>query len=485
MDLLSLYHVGNEGAINLLEHYFEMSKPDAERALEIYKTFSKQTDRVVGFLNVARQHKNATRLEIPKLKHAPTGLTSSLEEYLNDPDFEINRRQYLAQKEAKKSGKASSSTKDPSPELSKLDINGTSAKSGRVPNPSQAQAPQVEPRGPAPDLIDFFESIGQNQQSMGSQPQPHFANDRTIPQYQFQQQPFQSPQGQELQSQGQSFSGTNPFANMMVPQQQQQQQQQHSQVPVQTGFTDFAGQSQIQSQQFSPNQNFAQSQASSFQQQPFVTGESQPFTLRPQQQLQQQQQPPFINGSQPFPQDQPQSYSSPMTSGILQPNATGSTNPFRQSMMPQPTTSGSQSFTSPSPISPSQSSQSTNPFRSFSPQAAQNGAVSPFPTSAPPSSASSFFSMQSLQSPQSVQSMPAAQPLQPARTGTNPFKSAPPSAFSSSATASPLKPQRTGTNPFRQSAFVNQQTGQGWQASQGTMGGLENLDTIPVFPRPA
>jgi len=46
-------------------------------------------------------------------------------------------------------------------------------------------------------------------------------------------------------------------------------------------------------------------------------------------------------------------------------------------------------------------------------------------------------------------------------------------------------PNPTGsTNPFRQSAFVNQQTGQGWQASQGTMGGLEQLETIPVFPRP-
>jgi hypothetical protein len=43
------------------------------------------------------------------------------------------------------------------------------------------------------------------------------------------------------------------------------------------------------------------------------------------------------------------------------------------------------------------------------------------------------------------------------------------------------------TNPFRQSAFVNNQTGQGWQNSNaGTIGGM-NMDAVPttnVFPRP-
>jgi hypothetical protein len=49
-----------------------------------------------------------------------------------------------------------------------------------------------------------------------------------------------------------------------------------------------------------------------------------------------------------------------------------------------------------------------------------------------------------------------------------------------------LQVQATGsTNPFRQSMFVNQQTGQGWQnAPQATMGGLEQLPTTQVFPRP-
>ncbi|KAH0164047.1 hypothetical protein KCU67_g5317, partial [Aureobasidium melanogenum] len=52
--------------------------------------------------------------------------------------------------------------------------------------------------------------------------------------------------------------------------------------------------------------------------------------------------------------------------------------------------------------------------------------------------------------------------------------------------ASFLTPAVTGsTNPFRQSMFVNQQTGQGWQNTpQASMGGWEQLQTVPVFPRP-
>ena len=486
MDLLSLYHVGNEGTINvlgkqiicnavrsliILERYFEMSKPDAERALGIYKTFSKQTDQVVAFLSVARQFENATRLEIPKLKHAPTSLTSSLEEYLNDPDFEINRRQYLAQKEAKKSGKLTSPSKEPSSEFSKLNLNGGSSKAFPEAKPSQATSSRPEVRGPAPDLIDFFESIEQKQQPMVSQPQQQFSNAQPIPQYQFQQQQFQNPQAQLPQATNQVFGNTNPFASMVTPSQ--------GQAPLQADFASFTGQPQTQNSQFSPNAVVSQNPTSPYQQQPFFTGQPQPFSNGI---LQQPQQGPFANGPPPFAQNTTQPSLPSLNSGGFQPMATGqqSTNPFRQSMMPQATPSSTQSFMTASPTQ-NQNPQSTNPFNAFPPQQTQNGA-SPF-TSAPPSSASSFFSANTLQSPQSVQSMPPAQPLQPTRTGTNPFRSAPGSTSQTPMT-SPLAPQKTGTNPFRQSTFVNQQTGQSWVNNQGTMGGLEKLDTIPIFPRP-
>ena len=213
-----------------------MSKPDATRALQIYKTFSRQTELVVQYLSVARQYEMSTRLEIPKLKHAPTSLTSSLEEYLNDPDFEINRRQYLAQREAKKSGKKASTPLD---KEVKVDSSFPSSK-------VSSTAPQIQPiKAPAPDLIDFFESIDDNQPTMPQQaaPPPVYNG------FSQQQQPFQSnafmPQQQAAFPQQnefvqQQYTNTNPFAQNQStgfgqPQQPPQQPQQPQ--PLQPDFT--------------------------------------------------------------------------------------------------------------------------------------------------------------------------------------------------------------------------------------------------------
>jgi hypothetical protein len=158
--------------------------------------------------------------------------------------------------------------------------------------------------------------------------------------------------------------------------------------------------------------------------------------------------------------------------------------------------------------------QSTNPFARSSSQPQQGqqafGAASGSP-----------FQGQ-VQSP--PQATPA--PLVPMATGTNPFAK----NFGGAqlqqrpaTSAGPLAPQATGTtNPFRQASFVNHQTGlyvpsylsflsgtistsmpcptnshahevitnsslyRGWQHNQQPIGGgLDQLQTTPVFPRPA
>ncbi|KAL9592082.1 MAG: hypothetical protein Q9179_007072 [Wetmoreana sp. 5 TL-2023] len=443
MDLLILFGIMNEGTINVLEHYFEMSKYDAEQALEIYKTFSKQTDRVVQFLSVARQYENSTRLEIPKLKHAPTSLTSSLEEYLNDPDFEINRRQYLAQQEAKK-GKTSapSASTKPAPKAQ------NSLPSRDLPEPKNttaAPAARQEPKGPAPDLIDFFDSIESNQQPMATQPQQTTSQNGL----QYAQQPqssvlptsIQSPFGQNGLPQQQQTGNLNPQNNPFVRIQNQAQK------PMQADFTGagFGG----------------------YSQQPLVQQQNQ-FAPAPQN-----------NSLQSFP-PQPQQFSTGQQPPDLNQPSQQSTNPFRQTSTP--TGISTASFANSSTMFSPLSRQGTNPFarNNLSGPVGQSQ-NSPF-TSPPPQQPSQPFSQQPPQPfPQS-----APQLLQPLhRTSTNPFARniSPPSAQTS--TPPPLMPNVTGsTNPFRQSTFGNQQTGQGWQPNQGSMGGLEHLDTVPVFPRP-
>lgn len=435
-----------------------MSKYDAQRALGIYKTFTKQTNSVVEFLSTARQYENATRLEIPKLKHAPTSLTSSLEEYLNDPDFEINRRQYLAQQDAKKGKKTTSNgTAESSNNFTKNPINkGGSNKDLPESKPTQAVAPKPEPKGPAPDLIDFFDSIEQNQQHMAAAPpQQQVPNFGVGPHYQQQQQLQQTgvlPQqtnlyaqnGQQQQIQnGGNFGNGNPFGQPQVQQ------------PLQQNFTGagFGGYTQ---QPFGQQQDaFSSPPQSSTSQFPQT---QQPFNASQQ---------PFVTGQQPF------------NTGQQLMNTGQSSNPFRQSMMPQATgpSLASYSTTQPLPSSP-QSYQPTNPFAR-----PNTGHIQTSPFSSQPTGQGTPFT--SPPPPQPQQS--AAPPLTPHRTGTNPFARSNPTTQSTSpfTSASPLVATPTGsTNPFRQSTFVNQQTGQGWQAGQGTMGGFEQLDTVPIFPRP-
>jgi hypothetical protein len=148
------------------------------------------------------------------------------------------------------------------------------------------------------------------------------------------------------------------------------------------------------------------------------------------------------------------------------------TNPFRLSMMASPAGMNGPSFPASPPITSPMTRQSTNPFaKSIPPQ------VQPF--SPPPDQ----------QFQQQIQQQPTAAPLRPMATGTNPFAKnlALNAAAQRPQTSAGLMAQPTGsTNPFRQSQFVNTATGAGWQNNQQPIGGgLDNVETIPVFPRPA
>ena len=398
-----------------------MSKPDAERALSIYKMFAVLTERVMKFLSEARSYESSTGIPIPRIHHAPLSLATHLEEYLNDNDFDINRRQYLTTQEAKRTSKPLPTPGKPAEKSASVSTKPAFPDDGQSQGNKTAQSTG---KGPPPDLIDFFESIEQNQQPM--------AQNAT----QFQQQAFQPP-----------------FTN--APQQQ----------PQPTGFDGF-------------------------QQQPAPTGfngfqqSTNPFNQFPQQPTQQQlpvqstgggvdaygsQGPQQIAHDGGFQQQQPQQ---------LQHQ---STNPFRQSIMPQTTGQPLNSTQAPpSPMPQLSQSTGTNPF-SQQPQSPQlQGGHQPF---------QQFIQQSQSQFPHSLQQPQAQQQqqqLMPQRTGTNPFaRVSPANNVSPSQSPGALVSQATGsTNPFRQSEFVNQQTGSGWQSQQGTMGGLESLETKQVFPRP-
>jgi hypothetical protein len=68
-DLLAMFQSLNEGVISVLDQYIEMSKIDAKDALQIYKKFVKQTEKVVDYLGAAKKIQDRLGIVIPNLKH--------------------------------------------------------------------------------------------------------------------------------------------------------------------------------------------------------------------------------------------------------------------------------------------------------------------------------------------------------------------------------------------------------------------------------
>jgi phosphatidylinositol-binding clathrin assembly protein len=406
--------------------------------VKIYKAFVKQTDQAVRFLSTARHFEHATRLEIPKIKHAPTSLASSLEDYLNDPEFEAQRREYLAQQESHKKGKAvNGKALAAKPSTTTNGLSNAKANTSR----SSATAEKPQPKGPAPDLIDFFESIEQHQQPM-AQPayqQPQYGQ-VTAPGSMPQQAPYVLQEGIQTQSFGPvPIQNTNPFLQMQQPQ-----------VQPNLGGVPYPGVGQ-QNRFTSTLSSIPQSSVASFPAQ----------------------------AVQPFP---PSAMDAAMHS----------TNPFRQSMlMSSGTGASSSSFGSGTTINTAISSQATNtnPFsKSSTPSTPQMSPFSPSPFSQPNNQAFSPVNSQPSPFGQMPQVSQVPQATSHAAAGTNPFAKAAVQPGQNTFSQAPIVSQATGsTNPFRQSTFVNPNTGTGWQNSgHGTIGGMssDRVETVPVFPRP-
>ncbi|CAO3663856.1 hypothetical protein G6F70_007978 [Rhizopus microsporus] len=85
-DIFNLFQAVNESIINILEHYFEMTKSDALTSIELYKTFSAETQSVTEFFNAARPYEGALEMKLPPLNHAPTTLIDALKDYVEELD---------------------------------------------------------------------------------------------------------------------------------------------------------------------------------------------------------------------------------------------------------------------------------------------------------------------------------------------------------------------------------------------------------------
>ncbi|KAK0217763.1 ANTH domain-containing protein [Armillaria fumosa] len=393
-DLLILFQAGNEGVINVLEHYFEMSHVDAKEALSLYRHFCQQTEKVVEYLGVAKKLLNLLNVPVPNLKHAPVSLAGALQEYLDDPNFEQNRIEYKTNKESAERG----SKRGPTPKKSETASTSTSPTKTSPPastsnRSTNNSAQSGSTNGP---VLDFFSAIEEEE--------PQLVNAQTSSAIQYQQQgivnpfvqrqmtghPFiQAPQQMQLQPTGFSMGGPapNPFG-LAAPTPRLQVQP--------TGHRPFSS--------FLPQQPTGQPQLS----------------------------PQF---------QQPQ--------GFLQPQPTGA-NPFRQSMLLPQTTGMALFGIGGSGVQPQQTSapfMNANPISNAPTQNQGQGVFGGLP-----SMNSQPFSTSAFASPAPQASAFQGHVNVPARPASTPLTSFGPSSSSSSTSppvAQPIKTHQTGTrNPF-------------------------------------
>ncbi|KAJ3161985.1 hypothetical protein HDU86_005683 [Geranomyces michiganensis] len=205
-DMMALFHLLNESVIRILSEYFEMSKSDAGRALQIYKNFAAQTTKTVEFFEIARRLKHALGIDVPLFKHAPVSLAGALEDYLKAPDFEAQRAAYKAKK-AGKAGKSETAAKE-----------DTSASSQSASNPPAPAASKTE----APS-VDFFSSLD-NELSAFNSPSvqnPYNAASSDPFQSLWVPDPSTNPFGAQQSSMSLQQQSNNPFAQETQALQQQ------------------------------------------------------------------------------------------------------------------------------------------------------------------------------------------------------------------------------------------------------------------------
>ncbi|GAA5854022.1 hypothetical protein JCM8547_008196 [Rhodosporidiobolus lusitaniae] len=443
-DLLVLFTAVNEAVINVLETYFALSKPDATTALKIYKTFCRDTERVVGYLGTAKKLYNVLNVPIPNLKHAPVSLAKSLEEYLNDPNFEQNREEY---KENKRIADGGAPRSTPKPAAS------PPAASFSTPAASTSAAPSSQPAAAPKSFTDFFDSIEQAQTPMFN---PSTASPTMT---YFQQQaafnPFIAPQatGMPFAQPGllpQMTGAPNPFLQSQMTGFVQPQ------MPMMTGANPFRMSMMPTGNPFGAGLT------------PQMTG-MQPFSASPSMPTLQMQPTGSPFGASPFP---PQQQQQP----FLAPQPTG--NPFSalqqqqrpMSMMLQPTGN------------PFQRPQSTlSPLGSTAPGAPSLGAPS-----SPFTAHNSAASMPPPVSSAPPSSAPTPAPLTAQKTGTrNPFA---PAAGTVIPQTQPPVPKGPSMNEIAANAFAQyqqRQQQQPLQQQQTGFGGTAAANGQPQQQQPA
>ncbi|KAM3343050.1 putative clathrin assembly protein isoform X1 [Capsicum galapagoense] len=83
-ESFKIYCAINDGIINIVDFFFEMTKHDAIKALNIYKRAGKQAESLAHFYDFCRGLDLARTFQFPVLKQPPASFLATMEEYIRE-----------------------------------------------------------------------------------------------------------------------------------------------------------------------------------------------------------------------------------------------------------------------------------------------------------------------------------------------------------------------------------------------------------------
>ncbi|KAK1268465.1 putative clathrin assembly protein [Acorus gramineus] len=83
-ESFKIYCAINDGIINLVDMFFEMSRHDAVKALDIYKRAGQQAENLANFYDFCKSLELARNFQFPTLRQPPPSFLTTMEEYIRE-----------------------------------------------------------------------------------------------------------------------------------------------------------------------------------------------------------------------------------------------------------------------------------------------------------------------------------------------------------------------------------------------------------------
>ncbi|KAF7806434.1 putative clathrin assembly protein [Senna tora] len=154
-ESIKIYQAISDGTVNLIDKFFEMQRPDAVRALDIYRRAGKQAERLSEFYEICRNLDVGRGEKFIKIEQPPASFLQAMEEYVKDAP-----RDSTVRKDQQVNGNKIASPK----EVLAIEYKKTEVQEERSPSPSPPPPPPPEPvkveapaAQPPPDLLNLEE----------------------------------------------------------------------------------------------------------------------------------------------------------------------------------------------------------------------------------------------------------------------------------------------------------------------------------------